>query len=141
MYMIEKVLAAEPVGTPLGTIGGAGLGPMGGIVDKFIGKGEAGGVAALKSVTGVISSVIGLMTVCAGIWFIFMLLIGGYTWMSSMGDKHKLEEARDRIVYGLIGLVIVVAGIAILALAGQFFGWDILISDPAKIIHQIQVNQ
>jgi hypothetical protein len=61
--------------------------------------------------------------------------------MTSMGDKHKLQEARDRIVNALIGLVIVIAGWGVLALVGQFFGWDILITNPATIIKQIQFTQ
>jgi hypothetical protein len=141
MHIIERVFA-ESAGTSLGTIGGEGLGPMGNIIDKLgAPKDAAGGVTALKSVTTVISSIIGLLTVIAGIWFIFMFLIGGYTWMTSMGDKHKLEEARDRIVNALIGLVIIVAGWGVLALVGQFFGWDILITDPASIIGNIKFAQ
>jgi hypothetical protein len=139
MNIIQHIVAAESTGTPLGNIGGEGLGPMGNIINNLGAPGEeAGGVVALKSITNVISGMIGLMTVLAGMWFIFMFLIGGYTWMTSMGDKHKLQEARDRIVNALIGLVIIVAGWGILALAGQFFGWDITISNPATIIGQIK---
>lgn len=138
MNIIHHVFAADPVGTPLGTIGGVGLGPMGNI---GTGLGAGDGAKALISITSVISSLIGLMTVIAGIWFIFMFLIGGYSWMTSMGDKHKLEDARNRIVNALIGLVIIVAGWGILALVGQFFGWDILISNPATIINQIKFAQ
>jgi cbb3-type cytochrome oxidase subunit 3 len=134
MNIIEHVFAA-PTGTPLGTIGGEGLGPMGNLGDT-IGKTE--GAKALMSITNIVSGVIGFMTVLAGIWFIFMFLIGGYTWMTSMGDKHRLEEARNRIVNALIGLVIVIAGWGVLALVGQFFGWDITISHPETIINQIK---
>jgi len=138
MNILERVIAAgEPVKTDLGTIGGEGLGPMGNL-----GKNTAlDGTVALTKITNIISSIIGIMTVIAGIWFIFMFLIGGYSWMTSMGDKHKLQEARDRIVNALIGLVIIVAGWGILALVGQFFGWDILLTNPAKIIQQIQFTQ
>jgi hypothetical protein len=130
MNIIERVFAA-PTGTPLGTIGGEGLGPMGNL---GVTLGPADGAKALTSVTNVVSSIIGLLTVIAGIWFIFMFLIGGYTWMTSMGD-------RDRIVNAIIGLVIVVAGWGVLALVGQFFGWDILITDPAALINQIKFAQ
>jgi hypothetical protein len=139
MIHIAEHILADSTPTKLGEIGGEGLGPMGNIIGKLGSAGDAsGGVTALKSVTTVISSIIGLLTVIAGIWFIFMFLIGGYTWMTSMGDKHKLQEARDRIVNALIGLVIIVAGWGVLAMVGQFFGWDILISSPADIISKIQ---
>jgi hypothetical protein len=135
MNIIEHIIAVGATPTQLGTIGGEGLGPMGNL---GVNLSSDDGTKALMSITNIVSSIIGFMTVLAGIWFIFMFLIGGYTWMTSMGDKHKLEEARNRIVNALIGLVIIVAGWGILALAGQFFGWDITISDPATIIKQIK---
>lgn len=129
-----KVFAAE---VDLGTIGGgAGLGPFGEITgalatDKYLG---------LKKVTAAVSSVIGVMTVAAAIWFIFQFLTGGFFWITSGGDKAKLHEARERITNAFIGLLIVVAGWSILALAGQFFGYDIVIQYPEKLIDQLFVK-
>jgi hypothetical protein len=127
---IEKIFASQP----LGTIGGEGLGPMGNIVSTVT------PTSGLIGVTKVLSTVIGFMTVCAGIYFIFMFLIGGYTWMTSMGDKQRLEQARDRIVNALIGLVIVIAGWSILALVGQIFNWDITISSPQNVINSLKFS-
>lgn len=133
---MEKLLAQ----TPLGNIGGEGLGPFGNIGKGLSGTGVGGGTTALEKVTGAISSVIGIMTVAAGIWFLFQFLIGGFFWMSSGGDKAKLHEARERITNAFIGLLIVVAGWSILALAGQFFGYDIVIGNPAEIIGNLGIQ-
>lgn len=116
--------------TSLGTIRGPGLGPFG--TTAFTGQ------TALEAVTRTISSIIGIMTVAASIWFIFQFLVGGIAWITAGGDKTKLNEARDRITHAFIGLIIVVAGWAILALAGQFFGFNILI-DPAAVINQLSL--
>ncbi|MBI4062644.1 hypothetical protein HY410_01865 [Candidatus Gottesmanbacteria bacterium] len=124
---------------PLGTIGGEGFGPFGNI-EGLSGTGVGGGTTALIKVTGAISSVIGIMTVAAGIWFLFQFLIGGFFWMSSAGDKTKLHEARERITNAFVGLLIVVAGWSILALAGQFFGFDIVIGNPAEIIGNLGIQ-
>ena len=129
---MEKLLAQ----TPLGNIGGEGLGPFGNITKE----GGFGPATGLIKVTGTISSVIGIMTVAAGIWFLFQFLIGGFFWMSSGGDKAKLHEARERITNAFIGLLIVVAGWSILALAGQFFGYDIVIGNPAEIIGNLGIQ-
>lgn len=119
---------------PLGTIGGEeGLGPFGNI-GKGILSGQAGGTTGLVAVTGAISAIIGIMTVAAGIWFIFQLLTGGFYWISSGGDKTRLHEARERLTNAFIGLLIVVGGWSILALVGQFLGFDIVIGDPGTII-------
>ncbi len=118
----------------LGTIGGDGLGPFGKIGE------QAGDARGLIAVTAAISGVIGVMTVAAGIWFIFQVLTGGFYWITSAGDKAKLSEARDRIQNSAIGLVVVIAGWSILALAGQFLGYDIVISDPATVIKQLKIQ-
>lgn len=124
--MIGTLLAQrQELNNKLGTGGGFGL--ISDVGDQ---------ADAIGKLTGVVSGVVGFMTVAAGIWFIFQILIGGYTWLSSMGDKQRLEKARDRIVNALIGLVIVVAAVAVISLTGQFLGWDIL--DPATVIDQIQ---
>ncbi len=123
----------------LGNIGGEGLGPFGNIGEN-IAKGAAGGEAGLKAVTSAVSSVIGVMTVAAGIWFIFQVLTGGFYWITSAGDKAKLSEARDRIQNSAIGLVVVVAGWSILALAGQFLGYDIVINDPGAMIQKLKIQ-
>lgn len=108
--MMERLLAI-----PIGKIGGEGLGNL-----------SESGANAPAQLSRVISSIVGVMTVAAGIWFLFQILIGGYTWLSSLGDKQRLEMARNRIVHALIGLVIVVASVAIVSLTGQFLGYDIL---------------
>jgi len=129
-----RVFAEE---VDLGTIGGGkGLGPFGEITGDLSTQNTLG----LTKFTQVISSVIGIMTVAAGIWFIFQFLTGGFFWMTSSGDKAKLHEARERITNAFIGLLIVVSGWSILALAGQFFGYDILISNPGELINQLNLK-
>ncbi len=130
----NKLLAA--IGeTDLGKIGeGGGLGPFGG---GTYGTGIEGGKTALEQVTKVISNVVGIMTVAASIWFLFNFLVGGFSWITAGGDKSNLEKARHRMTDAFIGFVIVVAAWIILALMGQFFGYDILIGDPRKVIEQL----
>lgn len=120
-----KAIAAES----LGNIGGAGLGP-------FSNLGSAG--AAAQAFTKTISSIIGIITIAATIWFMFQLFIGGVGWLASGGDKTKLEGARSRITNAFIGLIIVVAAWGIIALMGQFLGgYDILL--PENIIDKIRL--
>lgn len=135
---MHKLLAQSS--TSLGTIGGTdGLGPFGNL-GKTVGSGAAGGVTALQKVTGAVSAIIGFMTIGGAIWFLFQILYGGYEWMSSGGDSKKVGAARDQITHAFIGLVVVVGAWAILATAGQFLNFDITISNPAKMIQQLQLN-
>jgi len=120
--IINKILAYEE----LGNIGGEGLGPFGNL-----GTGNTSQGTALRYLTNVISAVIGVMTVAAAIWFIFQVLVAGMNWITAAGDKGKLETARNRLRDGIIGLLIVVFGWGLLALVGQFLGFEtIFISNP-----------
>jgi len=69
-----------------------------------------------------ISTIIGLMTVIAFIWFVILLIIGAYGIMSSGGDKAAMETARKRLTSGVIGLVVVIAAIFIARLTADILG-------------------
>ena len=98
--MIQQIFAQE-----LGRIGeGGGLGPFANV---------SGGTEGLQNITKLISSIIGFMTIAGFIWFIFQFLIGGFNWITSGGDKAKLQSAKDRITHSLIGLIVLVVGWAI----------------------------
>ncbi len=122
--IIEKIYAGQK---NLGArIGGEGLGPFAQVSNA---------VEGLKNVTSAISSIIGVMTIAAGIWFIFYFIIGGIQWINSGGDKNALEQARNKITNAFIGLIIVVSGITILSLVSVFLGFDFLITNPESVIN------
>ncbi len=97
---------------------------------KLEGKGPLGleGLTtsdSLNTFAGVVSSVIGLLTIVAAIWFIFQLLTGGLSIMSAGGDKAKATQAKSQITSSLIGLLVVTSGIFIFALVGELIGVNI----------------
>src|SRR3990167_701569 len=71
---------------------------------------------ANASVSSLVSAFVTTATVIAGIVFFIMLVIGGVQWLISGGEKAALDQARNRITNGVIGLVIVVAAVAIAAI-------------------------
>ena len=119
-------MAATELG---GNIGGAGLGPFA--------TGISSATTGLIDITKVVSSIIGVMTVAAAIWFLFNVILGGFSWISAGADKNALEAAQKKITTAFVGLLIVVAGWTILALVGKFLGYDILISNPGAIINSL----
>lgn len=116
---------------PLGTIGGSGLGPFGNI------SGDYGGATALVNT---ISSILGLLTVVGAIWFLLQVVFGGYEWMSASGDAKRIETARNRITNAFIGMVVIVAAWSILAVTGQFLGFNTLI-DPKTFIDSLMLSK
>ncbi len=98
------------------------------------GKLEGKGILGLEGIPSIISPIIfarvisiaiGLMTVIAFIYFLFLLMIGALGVMTAGGDKAKVAEARSKITSGLIGLVIVISAIFIVQLITSFFGIDL----------------
>src|SRR5512135_2235183 len=81
------------------------------------------GFGYLGSITvpGIISAAIRLIVIVAAIVFFFILVIGGIRWIASGGDKAQTEAARNQITAALVGLVIVFAAWAIVALINTFF--------------------
>lgn len=52
------------------------------------------------------------------------LIWGGLEWITSGGDKKKIDDARNKIVAAVIGLIIVASSFAILQLALNFIGYS-----------------
>lgn len=69
-----------------------------------------------------LSGFIGLLLVLGAIWAFVNLLLGALNWISSGGDKAKLEAAQQRIVQAIIGLVLVFAAWAIFFVLLRFLG-------------------
>lgn len=68
------------------------------------------------------SGIIGVMLFGATIWVFFQLILGGISWMSSGGDKGKMEEARHRLTNAITGLFIVFASWSIYVIILNFLG-------------------
>ena len=92
-----------------------GFGSLGNVTDDGFGK-----------FSNFLSMTIGVLTVVAIIWFIFTLITGAISIISSGGDKQALETARKKITTGLIGIVIVIAAVFIIDLVGTIFGIEFL---------------
>jgi hypothetical protein len=132
---MHKLLAqGNDGGTSLGTLGSGG--GFGAVNDRVTGITTATG--AMGAVSMIVSRVIGFLTLAGFLWFFFQLIIAGISWITAGGEKNKLTEARERLTNAFLGLVIVVAGWAILALASSFFGVDF--TSPTTIIENLQLK-
>ena len=72
-----------------------------------------------------ISRVISLAFIVAGILTFAFLVMGGIEWLTSGGDKGKTEQARNRITAAVVGLAIVASSWALMKLIAYFFGVDV----------------
>lgn len=65
--------------------------------------------------------------------FVFFLITGAITWMTSGGDKSKLESARGRLSSALIGFILLLVVFALIQLIEKFFNINILLLDIEAI--------
>ena len=86
--------------------------------------GSGGNEAGASAVGAFIGSIVGILIVGSFVLAFVYLLLGGYDWITSGGDKAKLQSARDRITNAILGLIIVAAVWAIMMLVSNFVGID-----------------
>lgn len=72
-----------------------------------------------------IGALVGIFLIIAVIAALFYLLWGGFSWITSGGDKGKVEEAQNKIQAALIGLLIIFAIWALFNVIGNFLGINI----------------
>lgn len=80
---------------------------------------QAGGNLTMA---GLIASLINGAILLSALAVLLYLILGGFQWLTSGGDKGNTERARNKITSALIGLLIVIASWAIFNLILQFFG-------------------
>src|SRR3990167_8945620 len=71
-----------------------------------------------ENLGSLLGGAIGLIIIVALIITFFFLIVGGIKWMTSGGDKAKVEEARNQITNAIIGLAIVAGAWATMRLIG-----------------------
>lgn len=62
----------------------------------------------------VISFIIGFIIVVAFILALFFIVLGGIQWITSGGDKAKVDAARNHIIAAVIGLIVIALSFVII---------------------------
>lgn len=105
-YFISQVLAVDTkmdIGTPA----------------------TANGFFGFTCIGNLLSNGVAMAFIVSGIAFFGFLVWGGVDWLTSGGDKTKIESAQKRISAALIGLAIVASSYAVYILVLDFFGIDL----------------
>jgi len=82
--------------------------------------------AAGPAFSSLIRALIGFALVAGSIAFIFWFLTGALQWITSGGDKDRVQRARDRISNAVLGLIILFSIYAALWLISRFLGVNLL---------------
>lgn len=57
---------------------------------------------------GIVSDVTNVVAVVGGLVAVFMIIYGGFKFITSTGDSSKVQEAKKTIMWSAIGLVVIV---------------------------------
>lgn len=77
---------------------------------------------SVSQLEGIISSIIGFITIVAFIFFVFQVIFAGYSFISAQGDEKKLEAARSKLTNGILGLTLVVIAFGFTAFIARILG-------------------
>jgi cytochrome bd-type quinol oxidase subunit 2 len=91
--------------------------------------------SAMESLSNIFSNVLGVMTIVGGLMFVLYFVLGGISWLTSGGEREKVEKAKKQMTNAAIGLIVVVASYAIAFIVGKVLGIEIL--DPAKYLESL----
>lgn len=82
-----------------------------------------------------ISDIIGALTILAILFFVVFSFLAAFEWATAGGDSSKVEKAKNRFIWGTLGIILIVASYAIIGLIGSLVGVDIL--NPGDLIQNI----
>ena len=86
------------------------------------------GVSGMPTSSDVVGSLVQwgltILLVTAAFVALAFVMWGGISWIMSGGEKEKIEEARKKIVFALIGLILVFLSFFVINTIGGVFGID-----------------
>ena len=93
----------------------------------------AGGAAAGAGLGVYIGILWQTALLLGGLAVVAYMIMGGLNWITAAGDKGKIEQAKERITQGLIGLAVLFSVAAISTFFGTALGIDLLAPDFGRI--------
>lgn len=83
--------------------------------DVFSGpyRGEGQPTELFSGANAIIPRAINLMLFVVGVLAIFMMIYGGIRYVLSGGDNGRVKDAKNTVLYAIVGLVVAILGYAI----------------------------
>jgi hypothetical protein len=73
-----------------------------------------------------LSNILTLLFIGAGLAFFFLFVIGGLKWITSAGEKEKVEGAKKQITSAIVGLILILSIFAVIGFLNQLFGVNLV---------------
>lgn len=101
------------------------------------GSEQPSGVNAATNLEKILSNVIGALTLVAALMFIFYFVTGALNWITAGGEQGKIQKARDQMIQGVLGMVVIVIAYSVIGIIGSFLGLKDLLNPATIIINQL----
>ncbi len=76
------------------------------------------------TISSYISALLTLVMLIAALLVFMYLIWGAFDWITSGGDKGKIDKARQKIIASIVGLLIIASSWAVLLLVLNFLGFE-----------------
>lgn len=101
--------------------------------DEYSNNSLAG--SPLETFETIISTAIGILTIVGAVFFIVYFFLAALKWLTAGGDSAKVQHARDEMIQGVLGLIVMVAAYGIIGLISTILGIPIL--NPGQAVFSI----
>lgn len=121
----EQIIKLASAWTGVGAGGGKALSVQGTPVPL------PGQIAAINNLAGdfgnnVIKLGIDVLIFAAAFIAFGYLLFGGWKWMTSQGDKKAIEEARNTLIWAVVGMIVIALAFLVVNVILRFFQVPVL---------------
>lgn len=82
-----------------------------------------------------VTNIVTVFTIFAGISFLFWFVIGAFTWITAAGKADQMEKAKSQMSTALVGLIVVILTTPLAYIIGKLIGIEIL--NPQLIIQRL----
>ena len=77
-----------------------------------------GGIDVVSKASG---NALTILIIIAVILALIYLILGGIQWITSGGDKAKVQASRTKLTYAIVGLLVAMGAFFIVSIVGTFF--------------------
>ena len=100
-------------GAAVGTVAPVGAASSYQNMRNLITNTQSGAGVPSTTLENFIGIIINVVLAVVGLVSVFMIILGGFTYMTSQGDAAKVKRGKDTLLYGIIGLIIALVAFAI----------------------------
>ena len=76
------------------------------------------------NIIGVLVTMFFLISLLYAAW---ILVVGGFNWIMSQGDKQKLQKTHSQILYAILGIVIMLLAFFVVNVIGHIAGVNLIL--------------